>query len=238
MTDVWLVSGANRGLGLEHVRQLLARGSRVIATARELDKASTLISLKEKFSDMLEIEVLDVGDAASIAALATKLSGKKIDVLLNNAGLYGGCWDTDGHRQTMQGMDYELWETIHRVNVMGPFRLTTALLENLKLSDRPIVVNMSSDLASIENNQFGEHHAYRTSKAALNMLTKGLALDLAEDGFTVISMAPGWVKTDIGGASAMWEPEDSIKNQLQVIAGITAKDSGRFINLLGESVPW
>lgn len=238
MTDVWLVSGANRGLGLEYVRQLLARGDQVIATAREPDTASELLALKNKFSDTLEIQALDVGEADSVAALAKNLQGKKIDILLNNAGLYGGCWDTEGHRQTIDGMDYELWEYIHKINVMGPFRLTMALFENLQLSERRVVINMSSDLGSITNNELGHSHAYRTSKAALNMVTKGLSIDLAEAGITIISMAPGWVKTDLGGAAAHWEPSDSIKNQLQVIGGITAKDSGRFINLMGESVSW
>jgi len=238
MSEIWFISGANRGLGLEYVRQLLARGDRVIATAREPEKASELGALKDQFPETLQIEVLDVGSEQSIAALTKKLSGEKIDVLLNNAGLYGGCWETDGHRQTMQGMDYDLWEYIHKINVMGPFRLTVGLLENLKLSERRLVVNMSSELGSIEVNQFGEHHAYRSSKAALNMVTKGLSIDLVDEEIVVVSMAPGWVKTDLGGAGATWEPQESIKNQLQVIKKITNADTGRFVNLKGETVAW
>ncbi len=238
MNEVWLVSGANRGLGLEFARQLLERGDHVIATAREPDKANELGILGNQFPEALQIEELDVGDPSSIAALTAKLAGQKIDVLLNNAGLYGGCWETDADRQTTQGMDYELWEYIHKINVMGPFRLTVALFENLMLSERRLVVNMSSELGSIEINTMGHSHAYRSSKSALNMVTKGLSIDLAENNITVFSMAPGWVKTDLGGSSALWEPSESIKKQLQVIDKITIKDSGRFINLKGEKVAW
>ncbi len=238
MNETWLITGANRGIGLEYTRQLLARGARVIATARKPAGANELTALAERHRDNLQVETLDTGDGASVTALAQRLAGKPIDVLVNNAGLYGGSWDTDAQRQTAGGMDYALWEDIHRVNVMGPFRMVMALLPNLKQSQRRLVVNMSSDLGSITNNKQGQSHAYRSSKAALNMLTHGLAIDLANDRITLVSMAPGWTKTDLGGARAHWDVDASVSRQLQVIDALTSADTGRFVNLLGETVPW
>jgi NAD(P)-dependent dehydrogenase (short-subunit alcohol dehydrogenase family) len=238
MSQTWLITGANRGIGLEYARQLLKRGDRVIATAREPAAASELNALAKQHGQLLQVQALDTGNAASIAALAQRLADQPIDVLVNNAGLYGGSWDTDAARQTASGMDYALWEDIHRVNVMGPFRMIVALLPNLKLGARRWVVNMSSDLGSITNNKQGQSHAYRTSKAALNMLTRGLAIDLASEGIRLISMAPGWTKTDLGGTHAHWDVDASVTRQLHVIAALTPGDSGRFVNLLGESVAW
>jgi NAD(P)-dependent dehydrogenase (short-subunit alcohol dehydrogenase family) len=238
MSKTWLVTGANRGIGLEYARQIAAAGDRVIATARKPDSASALATLQSEFPDQLRIEELDTGDGRSIAALAERLAGMPIDVLVNNAGLYGGSWSTDSQRQTPLAMDYDLWEEIMKVNVMGPFRMVVALLPNLAASDRKLVVNMSSDLGSIANNRQGQSHAYRSSKAALNMVTRGLSVDLAGQGISVISMAPGWTKTDLGGTDAEWETADSVSRQLDVINGIGAGQNGTFVNLLGQQVAW
>ena len=135
-------------------------------------------------------------------------------------------------------MDYALWEQIMRVNVMAPFQIIQTLLPNLLLGQRRLVINMSSDLGSISNNAQGQSYAYRSSKAALNMVSKGLSVELAGDGVAVVSMAPGWTQTDLGGAQAQWPVEESVANQRKVIAGLTAADSGRFVNLLGQDVPW
>ncbi len=238
MTKTWLITGANRGIGLEFARQIAATGDKVIATARNPQDADELLALQAEFPDIVEIEKLDAGDGASIAAMADSLADRPIDILVNNAGLYGGSWTTDAHRQTPLTMDYDLWEDIMRVNVMGPFRVAVALLSNLKASSRKLVINMSSDLGSITNNNMGQSHAYRSSKAALNMVTKGLAIDLKDDGVSVISMAPGWTKTDLGGSSAQWETADSVANQIKVIEAATPEQNGAFINLLGEEVAW
>ncbi|MCJ2179777.1 SDR family NAD(P)-dependent oxidoreductase [Novosphingobium sp. 2580] len=135
-------------------------------------------------------------------------------------------------------MDYGLWEEILRVNTIGPFRLTVALRPQLARGTRGLVVMMSSDLGSISANAQGQSHAYRTSKTALNMVTKGLAIDLASEGLAVVAMAPGWTRTELGGAHATWSTEDSVANQRRVIAALGREYSGRFINLLGETVPW
>ena len=233
----WLVTGANRGIGLEYVRQLAFAGETVIATARNPAEAAELAKLAEA-NDSVRLEALDLEDRASVIALGQRLEGVAIDVLLNNAGLYGGSWDNASHRQSHDSMDYDLWEQIMRVNVLAPFQMVQVLRANLSASERKLVINMSSDLGSITNNAQGQSYAYRSSKAALNMVIKGLSVELANQGFTVISMAPGWTQTDLGGTSAQWPVEASVANQLKVIAGLTAQDNGRFVNLLGNSVPW
>lgn len=233
----WLVTGANRGIGLEYVRQLASAGETVIATARNPAEAAELAKLAEA-NGRVRLEALDLEDRASVIALGQRLEGVAIDVLLNNAGLYGGSWDNASHRQSHDSMDYDLWEQIIRVNVLAPFQMVQVLRANLSASERKLVINMSSDLGSIANNAQGQSYAYRSSKAALNMVTKGLSVELANQGFTVISMAPGWTQTDLGGTSAQWPVAESVANQLKVIAGLTAQDNGRFVNLLGNSVPW
>ena len=233
----WLVTGANRGIGLEYVRQLASAGETVIATARNPAEAAELAKLAEA-NDRVRLEALDLEDRASVIALGQRLEGVAIDVLLNNAGLYGGSWDNASHRQSHDSMDYDLWEQIMRVNVLAPFQMVQVLRANLSASERKLVINMSSDLGSIANNAQGQSYAYRSSKAALNMVTKGLSVELANQGFTVISMAPGWTQTDLGGTSAQWPVAESVANQLKVIAGLTAQDNGRFVNLQGNSVPW
>lgn len=233
----WLVTGANRGIGLEYVRQLAAAGESVIAAARNPAEAAELVELAAA-NDQIRLEALDLEDRASVIALGQRLAGIPIDVLLNNAGLYGGSWDNASHRQSHDNMDYDLWEQIMRVNVLAPFQMIQVLRGNLSAGTRKLIINMSSDLGSIANNAQGQSYAYRSSKAALNMVTKGLSVELADQGFIAISMAPGWTQTDLGGTSAQWPVAESVANQLKVIAGLTAQDNGRFVNLLGNSVPW
>ncbi len=233
----WLITGANRGIGLEYVRQLAKTGESVIATARKPEQASELQALANT-STRVRIEELNLEDRSSVTALGERLGDVAIDVLLNNAGLYGGSWDDSAHRQSNDNMDYDLWEQIMRVNVLAPFQMVQVLRANLSAGQRKLIINMSSDLGSIANNTQGQSYAYRSSKAALNMVTKGLSVELADQGMTVISMAPGWTQTDLGGTSAQWPVEESVANQLKVIAGLSSQDNGRFIDLLGRSVPW
>ena len=238
MSNTWLISGANRGIGLGYARQLLAMGEKVIAGVRDPDNAESLIELAGQHSPLLEISRLDMNDWDSIDSFAGNLADERIDYLINNAGLYGGSWTEDSHRQSVDSMDYELWEEIMRVNVIAQFRLTRALETSLMRSDNPLVVMMSSDMGSIGNNDAGQSYAYRTSKAALNMIARSLAVDLRERGIRVISMAPGWTQTALGGWSATWSVEDSVAKQIKVIAALGPEDTGRFLNLHGESVPW
>ncbi len=238
MSNTWLISGANRGIGLGYARQLLAMGEKVIAGVRDPENAESLIELSSQYSPSLNISRLDMNDWDSIDSFAGNLEGERIDYLINNAGLYGGSWTKDSHRQSVDNMDYGLWEEIMRVNVIAQFRLTRALEGSLMRSDSPLVVMMSSDLGSIGNNLNGQSYAYRTSKAALNMIGRSLAADLRERGIRVISMAPGWTQTALGGWTATWSVEDTVAKQIKVVTALGPEDTGRFLNLHGESVPW
>jgi NAD(P)-dependent dehydrogenase (short-subunit alcohol dehydrogenase family) len=237
-----LVTGANRGIGLEHVRQALAAGDEVVAACRAPQEAVALKDLEARHGGALRVEALDVVSPASIEALGDRLGGAALDILINNAGVYGRpeaqSWTAGDKAQSLEGMDYAHWEDTLRINVMGPFRLTARLLPNLIRGAAKLVVMMSSDLGSIAKNSLGGSHAYRTSKAALNMLARGLAVDLKPAGICVIAMAPGWTRTDLGGAAAPWSPEDSVAAQRAVLSTIRPEDSGRFIDLNGMTVPW
>lgn len=238
MANVWLITGASRGIGLEHARQALADGDTVIATARHPEGAEHLHALKAEHGDRLRIEPFDGGNPDNPAALAARLAGVPIDILVNNAGTSRARWPGAPVQPEPADLDPAAWDEVLRVNLTAPFMLTVALRPNLAASRRKLVVMMSSDLGSIANNTMGGSYAYRASKAGLNMVTRGLSIDLAKEGISLISMAPGWVRTELGGSAAMWSVEDSVANQREVIARITASDTGCFINLKGEKVGW
>ena len=234
-----LVTGANRGIGLEHVRQAVDAGDRAIAACRAPDSAGELRQLANTHGDRLRIEALDAADGSSVEALAERLTGEGIDILINNAGIIGSTpWTPDAPDQSLEGMDFAQWQAVLEVNLLGPFRVTAALRSNLLAGRARTVVMISSDLASISGNTMGGSHAYRSSKAGLNMVVRGLAADTAADGFTIVALTPGWTQTDMGGRAATWPLTESVKRQRAVIAGLSRADSGRFIDLNGNEVAW
>lgn len=220
-----LVTGANRGIGLEMARQLREQGHTVIGTARKPGEAAELKALGAR------VEQLDVADSASVRALAERLEGQSIDILVNNAGMIGH--EADG----LANYDIDQLRLTFDVNSLGPLRVTQALLDNLRAGETRKVIQVSSIMGSIQNNG-GGYYGYRSSKAALNMLNKSLALELAEDGFTCIAIHPGWVKTRIGGPGAQISPSESVAGMLAVIAGLDADDTGRFVDYQGKDIPW
>lgn len=234
-----LITGANRGIGLEHVRQALAAGESIIAACRDPNKTDELNAFKSDFLDQLTIEALDVAKDASIASLAARLEGRPIDALINNAGIFGtGAFAAGASSQSLGGMDYDVWQQVLNVNLFGAMRVTAALKPNLESGSRRLIVMMTSDLASISGNSLGGAHAYRTSKAALNMLTRGLAVDLGDAGFTVIALSPGWTQTDMGGKDAIYTAPDSVSSQRKVIAALSSADNGKFLDRTGKELPW
>lgn len=236
---VVLVTGSNRGIGLEHVRQALAAGEHVIAACRDPANAADLKVLESHYPGQLEIEPLDVASAESIASMAVRLEGKPIDILINNAGLAGrGSWSPDDKDQLLETIDYSLWEEILKVNLFGPAQVTAAILPNLRLGGRKLIVMITSDLASIAGNTMGGSHAYRTSKAALNMFARGVAHELLAEGFTVIPLSPGWTKTDMGGEHAIYTACQSVEGQRMVMNSVSSGDSGKFLNLEGREIAW
>ena len=220
-----LITGANRGLGLEFARQCATAGWTVIATARKPESASELNALG------VRVMQLDVADQGSIDGVARELKGAPIDLLINNAGIFprsGSLADTDFK---------DVAET-YEVNTIGPMRVTRALLPNLRSGEMKTVVSISSGLGSIADNTSGRFYGYRESKAALNMFTRSLAAELRDDGFTCVVISPGWVQTDMGGPDANLTPEESITGMRAVIAKLTPADTGTYWNYNGATMPW
>jgi NAD(P)-dependent dehydrogenase (short-subunit alcohol dehydrogenase family) len=228
-----LITGANRGLGLEYARQYNQLGWDVIACTRKPDSPE----LRELNQQQLRIFMLDVTDHAAIDELSAQLSELAIDILINNAGTTGPkgapeCMEYSG----VDNMDYAIWRETLEVNLLGAFKVATAFRPNLASADKGILVNMSSDLGSMTQNTMGNMYSYRSSKTALNMLTTGFANDCPE--FITLSMAPGWCRTELGGMGAEIDPAESVADQINTLATITQDQSGSFIDRFGKPVPW
>jgi len=224
-SPVVLITGANRGLGFELARQYTEAGWQVIGTARRPDSATDLRGLGEI------VLQLDVTDAHSVAQLASELDGQPIDLLINNAGILP-------MMDTLPEADIATVEKVLDVNVLGPMRVTQALLPNLLAGDRKTIVNMTSGLGSLTLNQSGRFYGYRESKAALNMFSKSLGIELRDQGFIVVAMNPGWVQTDMGGKDAPLTPEQSVSGIRSVIGDLTVEDTGTLRVYSGEREPW
>ena len=207
---VALITGVSRGLGKELARQYAADGWKVIGTERR---------------------ELEMTDYRQIREFAKKLRGEPVDLLFCNAGISGKRGMAPG------SFDFESWEEVLRVNLLGPAALAEALLDNLAASERKTIAMMSSRLGSISESS-GMTLPYSTSKAALNMLVKGLAATLAPRRITVVALSPGWVRTDMGGEGAPLSPEVSVRGLRKVVAGLQPADSGKFLSHDGSAIPW
>jgi NAD(P)-dependent dehydrogenase (short-subunit alcohol dehydrogenase family) len=225
-----LITGANRGIGLELARQYAADGWRVHACCRNPAGADALVAAL-KGHDAL-VHPLDVTDAAAIAALRATLEHEPIDVLINNAGIIGG------QHQALGDIDYDVWEQTIRTNVFAPYRVAEALVDLVAAGERRIIANVSSLMGSIADNSSGGRYIYRSSKTALNMVVVNLAQDLAEQGITVLAFHPGWVKTDMGGPNATVTPHESAAGMRKVIAEAGLDQSGGFFNYDGRVLAW
>ncbi|MFN5944058.1 MAG: SDR family oxidoreductase [Phycisphaerae bacterium] len=221
----YLVTGGNRGIGLALVREIIARGDKVIATVREPGKVSEVAKLGAT------VHVLEADKPASIDALAKALAGVPIDVLINNAGVS----DED---RAVGKLNMEAFERVFRTNTFAPALIAQAMLPNLRLGKSKQVLNISSQLGSIAGATAGFSYAYNASKAALNMITARMAKDLAGEGFTVVSFCPGWNKTDMGGAQAPLDPAVSMKQLLDVAQKLTPAQSGAYLRHTGEAIAW
>lgn len=223
--ETYLVTGANRGIGLEFARQLSRRGDRVIATAREPRRASELAALG------VEVGALDVADGGSVANLARRLSGEAIDAVIHNAAI--GTAGPKLDRLAVEDVERHL-----QVNVLGPLRVTQALLPNLRAGKRRLIAGITSGLGSVSGNTSGGWTAYRISKAALNQLVRSMAADLASEGFLCIVISPGWVRTDMGGAGATLTPRESVAGMLAVLDRLKPSDTSRFFDERGLEIEW
>jgi NAD(P)-dependent dehydrogenase (short-subunit alcohol dehydrogenase family) len=222
-----LITGANRGIGLEFARVFASQGWRVHGCCRHPEKAKALKAIEGE----VICHRMDVTDGLQVAGVARELADEPIDLLLNNAGVLE---DRAGFGETPFGE----WEEVLRVNTIAPLRLAERFVKHVVAGDRKLIVNISSKLGSIANNTGGGQYVYRSSKAALNLVSKGLSVDLAPRGITVVAFHPGWVQTDMGGPSAALAPEESVAAMCSVIANLGPEDSGKFLNYDGSELPW
>lgn len=233
-----LITGANRGLGLELTRQYAAEGWQVVACTRHPDAAGLGDAALRRAG--VTVKELDVTDATAIGALARSLDGLPVDVLLNVAGVMGRRgFGADGSSIPQIGaLDYDDWLDVLAVNVLAPARMAEAFVEHVAASEQKKIITLSSILGSIGANQRGGLYAYRSSKAAVNAVVKSLAIDLAPRGIIAMAMHPGWVRTDMGGPEAPLDAVTSASGMRRVIAELTSQDSGRFLQYDGEELPW
>ncbi len=228
-----LITGSNRGLGLEWARQYAEAGWRVYATCRRPEQAEALAGLAGTHP-AVSVHRLDVTRPEQVQALAGALAGQPLDVLVNNAGVYFERWGRDRLGQ----IDYEAWLATLSVNTLGAFRVTEALLDNLAQGTKPLVVNISSHMGSIADINTPNDYAYRSSKAALNAASRGLSRELAGRGIGVLLLHPGWVRTRMGGDDAPLAPAESVAAMRALVARFTPADSGRFYRYDGVELPW
>jgi NAD(P)-dependent dehydrogenase (short-subunit alcohol dehydrogenase family) len=225
-----LITGANRGLGLEFARQYAADGWRVIATCRKPAEAAELAKLAAAHPT-LTVHGLEVADQGSVRALATELGDAPIDLLLNNAG-------SSGPREQKFGrVDYDGWLTTFKTNTLGPLQMCEAFVEQVARSDKKLIVSITSGMGSIGDSS-GGYYAYRSTKAALNMVMHNVALDLRPRGITCVLINPGWVKTDMGTQQAPLTPAESIAAMRKIFDGLTLDDTGKFLNWRGGTYEW
>ena len=227
-----LVTGANRGLGLEFVRQYAAEGWGVYAASRNSAAAEQLRGLAQQAPDRLTVVAMDVTDAESIRTAARQLRDTAIDVLINNAGISGVGGQVTGK------VDYESWARVLDVNMMGPLRVTEAFVDQLARSERRLVVTITSGMGSLSDNTSGGSIAYRSSKAGVNMVMRSAALDLAPRGISCVVVNPGWVKTDMGGPGARLTGQQSVAALRRLIETFGPAHSGKFYNYDGREYPW
>ena len=218
-----LVTGAGRGLGLEIARQYAADGWRVIGTVRKRSP--------ELEENGVHTVAVDVTHFKEIKRLAETLQGEPIDLLFCNAGIIGK------RGMALGNFDYAEWEKVLRVNLLGAAAVIDALVESVAASQRKTIAVMSSRLGSIAETS-GETLPYSTSKAALNLLARGLAAKLSGRNIVLVALSPGWVKTDMGGNTAPLAPRDSVRGLRKVLAGLRREDSGRFFSYDGSTIPW
>jgi len=213
-----LVTGANRGIGLEFVRQYAQDGWHVIACCRNPNAATKLQCLNSQFPQHLRVYALNMIDHVQIEQLSETLSTETIDLLINNAGVY-----SPEHGDAFGATDYAAWLYVFQVNSMAPLKMAEAFIQQIARSEFKTIVTIT---------------IYRASKAAVNIVMKSLSIDLDAQQINAVLLHPGWVKTDMGGASALISVEQSVTGMRHIIRNLTLKDSGKFYAFDGQTVPW
>ncbi len=226
-----LITGANRGIGLELTEQFAKDGWQVLACCRNPADAGQLQALSER-DPAIELHALDVTNYEQMASLADQLGNRPIDILLSNAGIYGSKGVGFGE------VDAQEWRQVLEVNTIAPLMLVQTFVEQVAASQQKLVAVISSKVGSIADNSSGGSYIYRSSKTAVNQVVKSLSIDLAGRDITVISLHPGWVKTDMGGTNAEISTDESVSGLKSILQSAGLAQSGQFIEFDGSSIPW
>jgi NAD(P)-dependent dehydrogenase (short-subunit alcohol dehydrogenase family) len=245
-----LITGANQGIGLEFAKQYAARGWTVIATHRRTSTPEELAKLAKEFPHV-QVERMDVTDAAQIEALGAKMKGQPIDILLHNAGMIrtAPIGTPGGNKDQMFGtLDYKLLDDFIHTNVGGPLKITETFIENVRAGKLKKIVAISSAAGSVSRKPFmpngsavPDHYWYRISKAALNSSMRLVSAQFEKEGITVVMFHPGGVQVESFGnvkLPGFVPPEEAIGKMVKTIDGLTLKDTGRFLNNDGTDHPW
>ena len=236
---VVIITGASSGIGEACALEFSKKGANLVLVARSEEKLKSVCdkinsNQSQAFYIVTDVSIED--DCKKMIEFTIDKFGT-IDILINNAGTTGpmGVPGAMGY-QKIDSMDYQIWRDILEVNLLSPFKIATAFHNHVARSDKKILIMMSSDLGSVEQNNFGGFYSYRASKSALNIISKGMSVDWND--VTVIALAPGWCKTYLGGDEAEIEPAESVEQQQEMFEGIAAKDSGKFLVRFGKEVAW
>jgi len=229
-----LITGSNRGIGLELVRQYSADGWRVLASCRDPKNADALNQIAQLHADQVHVHALDVAELKQIDSLSKTLANESIDLLMNNAGIY----PDDDFRGGFGETDYAEWMHAFQVNTMATLKMSEAFIKQVARSEKKIIATLSSKMGSIDDNSSGGAYMYRTSKVGANMVIKSLSIDLRSQGIIAVALNPSWVKTDMGGPNAVISVEKSVAGLRQIIGRLTPADSGKFFNYDGKEIAW
>ncbi|MGI9950187.1 SDR family oxidoreductase [Vibrio hyugaensis] len=229
MSQTVFITGANRGIGLSLTEFYLRQGAQVHATSRNITESSDLQVLASKYGTLI-LHELDVTNYEQVAKLVSELPA--IDLLINNAGYYGPKGYGFGNT------DIEEWRKVFEINTIAPLKLVESFYPLLQQGQAKKIACISSKVGSMTENTSGGGYIYRSSKAALNSVVKSLSNDLTDEGFTVLALHPGWVRTAMGGPNALIDTQTSAAGLAKVIEQSTQENSGQFINYDGCELPW
>ncbi len=227
-----LITGANRGIGLEMVSYSMEQGWRVFACCRNPNNAENLFNIAKLSRGQISVHIADMLELPTLQALSYELRNDPVDILMNNAGIYGP------DKNTFGAVDVSGWLQAFQVNSIAPLKMVEAFSEQLLMGERKLVACMSSKMGSMADNGYGNSYIYRSSKAALNAVVKSLSIDLQPQGIISVALHPGWVKTDMGGVNAEISTRQCVEQLFSQLALLTIKDSGRFIDIDGSDIPW
>jgi NAD(P)-dependent dehydrogenase (short-subunit alcohol dehydrogenase family) len=226
------ITGASRGIGLEMVKYGIEQNWRIFACCRNPQQADSLLSVARLANGRVSVHVADMDELTTIQALAYELRNEAIDILINNAGVYGSDNNKFGN------VDVASWINTLQINSIAPLKLAEALIEQLRMGQKKVIACMTSKMGSMADNGSGNSYIYRSSKAALNAVVKSMSIDLKEEGIKCVALHPGWVKTDMGGPNAEITARESVTNLFKIMLSLEQGDSGRFIDIDGSDIPW